>query len=186
MPAPNPITTSFKAYLRSKFSMPTKEPWVCVGKDSEGNQFTLNIPHKAVQEAMRKMSLTDPMLYRMLEAVWRTARTWDDIAAAYYVDPSTVRRRVDRAIQIVFGWILYPDLCADKELPPIDLLLRDNYKPGDTCSEIIERYRLEKQKEAKLLLPVKVESILAPAKVKRQNTTRRSKVVPQEARAHGV
>lgn len=173
MPAPNPVTTSFKSYLKTQFCMPTRPPWLYTGKDYEGNPLSVNVPYDAVKEAIRKMSLTDPMLYRMLEYAWKTNRTWDDIADAFYVDPSTVRRRVDRAIQIVFAWIQHGDLCLDNELPPVDLVMKDFYQPGETAQQIIDRYKAEKKAlelEAQRPKLEAVKDIKPPSRAKKPNT----------------
>jgi hypothetical protein len=138
MPAPQPILASLKNYLRTDFAL--FKPWL-LPQESDGSVTKIIVEHAQVKSALRKLALTDPALNRILEYLWRTTRSREDIASSEGVDPSTVKRRWDKGLLIVLNWIFNGDVSTDDELPPVDLLARDLYNPGDSMLDIMESYR---------------------------------------------
>ena len=148
MPSPDPIISSFKNYLKKSFSLPTQEPWVYKYEIESGEIKEIIVQHYEVKEALRKLGLTDPWLSRLLDYMWRSHRSRDDIAAAEGVDPSTVNRRWHLGIYTIFNWLFNGDVCLGDELAPVDLLLRENYSKGMNLNEIVEKIRVQEYNRA--------------------------------------
>jgi hypothetical protein len=148
MPSPDPIISSFKAYLKKTFSLPTKEPWLYRYEIATGEYREIIVQHHEVKEALRKLGLTDPWLSRLLDYMWRSHRSRDDIAASIGVDPSTVNRRWHLGIYTIFNWLFNGDVCIGDELAPVDLILRENYSKGMNLNEIIDKIRDQEYKKA--------------------------------------
>lgn len=148
MPSPDPIISSFKNYMKKTFSLPTLEPWVYRHEPEPGVVYEIVVQHREVKEALRKLSLTDPMLSRLLDYMWRCHRGRDDIATAENVDPSTVNRRWHLGIYTMFNWIFNGDVCLGGELAPVDLILRENYSKGMNLNQIIDKIRQQEYEKA--------------------------------------
>ena len=150
MPAPHPIISSFKSYIKNDFALPTQEYWVVKCKPKTGNDvIEVKVSHKEVKEALRKLGLTDPFLFRLLSYLIFSNRTKSDIAAAVGVDPSTIGRKWHAAIKTILNWIFNGDLCIGDELAPIDIRLLDNYFKGDTIEDILQKYKQKALEEAR-------------------------------------
>lgn len=148
MPSPDPIISSFKNYLKKTFSLPTQEPWIYRYEVESGEIKEIIVQHYEVKEALRKLGNTDPGLSRLLDFMWRCHRSRDDIAAAEQVDPSTVNRRWHLGIYTIFNWLFNGDVCIGNELPPVDLILRENYSKGMNLNEMLAKIKEQEYRKA--------------------------------------
>lgn len=144
MARPDPVMTSFKDYLRKDFASPEEKSW-----RYEVNERQIVVTHREVKEALRKLSLTDPQLSRILNYLYRSNRKKEDIATSMNINSSTLDRRWHKAIFILWHWIFNGDICVGEELAPIDLILMEDYKNGYTIEDIW------KQREQRLLTSVR-------------------------------
>jgi len=90
MPKPHPIRDKFLKYLRS--DMAHDKLWV----DASG-VYTSN----EVRDAVKRISRTDPLLHRIIDYYIRTRMPRMRIAEAVHYDSSTVKRKLDDAVDIV-------------------------------------------------------------------------------------
>jgi hypothetical protein len=106
---------SFTNYLSKGF--PWKETWVISPSGPEDE--TLEFTSTEVKEAIVRLKRTDPYLHKLLAYRWLTKRTRNDIANSQYMDPSTLKRKWDVAINIIVNYLINKEAAAD--LDPIDI-----------------------------------------------------------------
>lgn len=107
---PHPGRNSLINYLKKGF--PWKEDWEA---ESIGHTFT----HSEVKEALKRLMITDPKLYRLLSYRWQTNRARSSIASHVYLDPSTLKRNWDVAINILANYLINKDVTEN--LDSIDI-----------------------------------------------------------------
>lgn len=117
MALPHPGIDRFTRYLKNEF--PWKKNLDLSSVMTDKDVFS----YDEVKEAINKLKLTDPTLHRILGYRWQTQRSRNAIANALYMDPSTVKRNWDRAINIIVNYLVNKECTA--ELEAIDLLYRD-------------------------------------------------------------
>lgn len=115
MALPNPKVQEFKNYLKTSFAL--KEPWV-------STVFETTYSYDLIKGYMTKLSKTDPDLHRLLGWIWASNRHRSDVASGLYMDPSTLKRKQDKAIYIIFNYLNNGDI--DPALTPIDLIHQDS------------------------------------------------------------
>lgn len=109
----NPQIESFTKYLKNNF--PFKENWEAA--ELLGESFT----YEEVREALKRLKTTDPLLHKNLGYRWQSTRSRNSIANSLYCDPSTLKRRWDKAIKIIINYLVNKEVTA--ELEPIDLIV---------------------------------------------------------------
>lgn len=96
----HPVLSSLKMYLKSSF--PLREDW---------NDKTLGtVTYHQMCEGLRKVSLVDPRLYRLFVYSFLTHRNRNDIANAFSMDPSTLKRHWDTAALSVLNFIVNEEI----------------------------------------------------------------------------
>lgn len=78
--------------------------------------------YEEVKEALSKIRITDPGLYKVLWYSWFTDRSIVDISCSLYMDSSTFKRKCDKAICLVLGYLRDPDIMSKEEIKPIDII----------------------------------------------------------------
>lgn len=99
MPSPNTHRDSFIRYLRSCY--PYGEPWI----DAWGYH-----PAVAVKDALRGLSTTDPILYRVVYLYTATHMSRHQICSRISYDYSTVKRKLDYAIDCTLNRLANRDI----------------------------------------------------------------------------
>lgn len=114
MPQPHPGRKSFMEYLRNQF--PWKEDWDASDIFEENTVFT----YEEVTEALKRISVTDPALYRCLSYWWLSSRTLSEISRGLGCDPSTFKRNCQKAIHIVMNYLVNEEVTI--RLDSLDLI----------------------------------------------------------------
>lgn len=91
MPKPHPIRDQFLKYLRGGFAHDM--PWI----DRSGV-----FSSEEVRAAVKKVAESDPVLHRILDYYIRTRMPRMRIAEAVHYDSSTVKRKLDEAVDLIF------------------------------------------------------------------------------------
>lgn len=78
--------------------------------------------YEQVTEALNKIRITDPGLYKVLWYSWFTDRSIVDISCSLYMDSSTFKRKCDKAISLVLGYLRNPEIMSKEHIKPIDLI----------------------------------------------------------------
>lgn len=90
MPKPHPIRDKFLKYLRGSYAHDM--PWV----DVSGVYLAYE-----VKSAIVALSKSDPVLYKILDYYMRTRMPRMRIAEAVHYDSSTVKRKLDEAVDVI-------------------------------------------------------------------------------------
>ena len=111
-------------YLRVEF--PWKKPYVC-----KTDEIDITFSYNEVKQALNKLKITDPTLYRLLTYRYMTNRSRSDIAQSLYMDSSTLKRQWDKAMYILQNWLMHGRIEEGEteplieKLQGIDILYRD-------------------------------------------------------------
>ena len=90
MPAPHPSRDRFLKYLRQK--LPHEMPWVDASDVYDATE---------VRKAIVQLSQTDQNLHRILDHFMRTKMARMRIAELTHYDSSTVKRKLDEAVDVI-------------------------------------------------------------------------------------
>lgn len=90
MPKPHPIRDKFLKYLRRDLAHDM--PWV----DASGVYVS-----SEVRSAIKQVAQTDPLLHKILDYYMRTRMPRMKIADAVHYDSSTVKRKLDEAVDLI-------------------------------------------------------------------------------------
>jgi hypothetical protein len=116
MALPDPKLQQFKTYLKKGFAL--REDWHSLIFDEV-------YTYLEIKEALRKLSMSDPDLHRLLGWVWLSNRPRNDVAGGLFMDPSTLKRKQDKAMLIILNYLNNCEVTA--ELEPIDLINQDEF-----------------------------------------------------------
>lgn len=111
MALPQPKTHELKQYLKRGFSL--KEDW-------ESEQFHQTYSYNDIKANLKLLSVTDPELHKLLGWVWLSNRSRSQVAEALYMDPSTLKRKQDKAMYILLNYLNNIEVAPT--LDAIDLL----------------------------------------------------------------
>ena len=104
-------------YLKNDFGW--KRDWDATEVLGEGHIFT----HAQIKKAMDELKTNDPELHRILGYRWQTTRSRNSIANSLYLDPSTLKRSWNKAMNLIMNFLLNEDVMANLE--PIDLINKE-------------------------------------------------------------
>lgn len=114
---------NFTDYLRNKFAW--KEDYVC-----KTDKIDQTFSYHEVLQALNYLKSTDPELHKLLQYRYLTARKRDIIATSLYMDPSTLKRKWDKAMGIVQNWLIHGPIKSNEdplfvELEPIKSIIEN-------------------------------------------------------------
>lgn len=78
--------------------------------------------YEEVREALCKIKCTDPGLYKVLWYSWFTDRSIVDISSSLFMDSSTFKRKCDKGISLLLGYLRNPSIISLEEATPIDII----------------------------------------------------------------
>jgi|688.fasta_scaffold1202849_1 hypothetical protein len=125
MARPNPVLNTFMKYLRSEFP---EQGNLDLSNVLDENLSRVKFTYLEVKEAMLKFKTVDPDLHRLLAYFWQSTRSRNAIAEALHFDPSTVKRRANKAMGIILNYLVNSEVTADLE--PIDIYWIEAKKNG--------------------------------------------------------
>ena len=103
MPSPNTHRDSFVRYLRNCY--PYGEPWL----DAWGYHEAIE-----VKQALKGLKETDPLLFRIIHLYTASHMTRHQVRTRISYDYSTVKRKLDYAVDCILNRLANKDLTVDQ------------------------------------------------------------------------
>jgi len=107
MPCPHFERDNFLKYIRHDF--PYHKSY------TDPNTNTVYTPQQ-IKAAMQKLVKSDSYIADILRSWYTSNKSRTEIAAILNVDYSTIKRKLDRACDIIMAHIAYPELAPEEEL----------------------------------------------------------------------
>ena len=121
---PKELTVLLK-YLRTDFPI---QKDLDLSQVLDSTKSKVNFTYKEVKEALLQIKTTDPGLHNNMCWLWQSTRTRTDIAQGTFQDSSTLKRKWNKGMYILFNYLVNSEICG--ELEPIDILYIEAKQKG--------------------------------------------------------